>query len=62
LVAHLAALVLVGDLAAPEAVPAPPPAAVAPEAPRTDLDRLNEDELALQLMNRLDQLGGREST
>jgi acyl transferase domain-containing protein/protein-L-isoaspartate O-methyltransferase len=66
LAAHLAAQVLVGELAVPDAVGAVPgtqaPAATPALAPSAHLDTLDEDELALQLMNRLDQLGGKEPT
>jgi hypothetical protein len=52
----------VGELAA-QATAAlaatPEPAAPLP-ASRSELDTLNEDQLAEQLLNRLDQLGSRE--
>jgi hypothetical protein len=54
-------VVLTSDRSADEAAVAPPAAPSVPApTPRADLDILNEDELAVQLMNRLDRLGRRE--
>ena len=63
LVDHLAAAVLVGELAAQATAASaamPGPATPLP-ALRSELDALNEEQLAEQLLNRLDQLGSRET-